>query len=64
MKLGTRKFEITAAPGLEKKWPGGVKVWLADDEAHTPLRIEIKRDYAALQLDLDSMQGCGADAAR
>jgi hypothetical protein len=64
MNLGTHKFEITAAPGLEKKWPGGVKVWLADDEAHTPLRIEIKRDYAALQLDLDSMQGCGADAAR
>lgn len=64
MKLGTRKFEITAAPGLEKKWPGGVKVWLADDEAHTPLRIEIKRDFAALQLDLDSMRGCGADAAR
>jgi uncharacterized protein DUF3108 len=64
VKLGTHKFEITAAPGIEKKWPGGVKVWLADDEAHTPLRIEIKREYAALQLDLDSMRGCGAEAAR
>jgi uncharacterized protein DUF3108 len=64
-KLGTHKFEITAAPGIDKKWPGGVKVWLADDEAHTPLRIEIKRDYTALQLDLDSMKACGgAEAAR
>lgn len=53
-KISTRKFEITAAPGIEKKWPGGVKVWLSDDENHTPVRIEIKRDLAALQLDLGS----------
>lgn len=57
-KVSTRKFEITAAPGIEKKWPGGVKVWLSDDENHTPVRIEIKRDLAALQLDLNSAQAC------
>lgn len=54
----TRKFEITAAPGTEKKWPGGVKVWISDDENRTPIRLEIKRDYAALQLDLTSATNC------
>jgi len=52
----TWKFEITAAGGTEKKWPGGVRVWLSKDEKRTPLRIEIRRDLAALQLDLESME--------
>lgn len=54
----THRFEITAAPGLQKKWPGGVRVWLSNDANSTPLRIEIRRDFAALQLDLASMKDC------
>lgn len=50
-------FEIVDAPG-GKKWPGGVKVWLSDDDRRIPLRIEIQQSFAALQLDLQSVQGC------
>lgn len=57
-QLLTRKFEITAARGTQKKWPGGVRVWFSSDERHTPVRIEIRRGLAALQLDLESMQDC------
>lgn len=50
----TRGFEITSAPSEGKKWPGGVKVWLTDDEQAIPLRIEIQRSVAAVQLDLQA----------
>lgn len=50
----TRGFEITSAPNEGKKWPGGVKVWLTDDEQAIPLRIEIQRSVAAVQLDLQA----------
>ncbi len=46
-------FEIMAAPGSSaKKWRGGVKVWLSADEQRVPLRIEIRRSVASVQLDL------------
>jgi hypothetical protein len=48
----TRTYRITAAPGAERKWPGGVRVWLTTDERHVPVRIEIHRSFATLRLDL------------
>lgn len=51
-------FEIVDAPG-GKKWPGGVKVFLSEDERRIPLRIEIQQSFAALQLDLKSVESCG-----
>jgi hypothetical protein len=51
-----RSFVITAAPGAAaKKWPGGIKVWLSEDDRRVPLRIEINRGLASLQLDLKSI---------
>jgi hypothetical protein len=47
-------FEIVSAPGAPKKWSGGVRVWISKDEARIPLRIEILRNMASLQLDLVS----------
>ncbi|MGN6186058.1 MAG: DUF3108 domain-containing protein [Thermoanaerobaculia bacterium] len=54
---GARGFEIVDAPG-GKKWPGGVKVWLSDDERRIPFRIEIQQSVASLQLDLQSVESC------
>jgi hypothetical protein len=52
-----RAFEIGDAPG-GKKWPGGVKVWLSEDERRIPFRIEIAESFASLQLDLQSIEAC------
>jgi hypothetical protein len=50
-------FQIVDAPG-GKKWPGGVTVWLSNDEKRIPFRIEITQSIASLQLDLQSVDGC------
>ncbi|MFN2441439.1 MAG: DUF3108 domain-containing protein [Thermoanaerobaculia bacterium] len=54
--VSTRGFEIVAAPGNEKRWPGGVKVWLTADSQKVPVRIEIQRSLTSLQLQLDSLR--------
>lgn len=53
-------FEIVDAPGGgdRKKWPGGVKVWVSEDERRIPFRIEIQQSMASLQLDLKSVESC------
>jgi hypothetical protein len=52
-------FEIVDAPGGGKrKWPGGVKVWVSEDERRIPFRIEIQQSMASLQLDLQSVESC------
>jgi hypothetical protein len=53
----TRGFEIIGAPGA-KKWAGGVKVWISEDDRRIPVRIEISQGFAALQLDLRSVEAC------
>ncbi len=55
-------FEIVDAPG-GRKWQGGVKVWLSDDERRIPFRIEIQRSIASVQLDLQSVEACAFLAA-
>lgn len=54
-KVPTTTFRITAAAGAERRWPGGVKVWLTDDARHVPVRLEIQRNFATLRLDLTSL---------
>jgi len=56
-KIGTLGFEILDAPG-GRKWNGGVKVWLTQDERRIPCRIEIRQSFASLQLDLSSIEAC------
>jgi hypothetical protein len=56
-------FEIVDAPG-GKKWPGGVKVWLSNDDRRIPVRIEIRQSIASLQLDLQKVESCTALVAR
>lgn len=53
-------FEIVDAPGGgdRKHWPGGVKVWVSDDERRIPFRIEIQQSMASLQLELQSVESC------
>jgi hypothetical protein len=58
-----RGFEIIDAPG-GKKWQGGVKVWLSNDERRMPLRIEIQQSIASMQLDLKSVESCASKLAQ
>lgn len=58
-----RSFRIVDAPG-GKKWPGGVTVWLTNDDRRVPVRIEITQSMAALQLDLQKIQSCSTLVAR
>ncbi|HVR43299.1 MAG TPA: DUF3108 domain-containing protein [Thermoanaerobaculia bacterium] len=53
-ELPATLFEITAAPGDQERWPGGVRVWLSPDERRVPYRIEIQRSLASLRLELES----------
>lgn len=55
-KVASRVFVITAAPGQKKKFPGSVKVWLSSDSRRVPLRIEVQRSLAALQLDITAIR--------
>lgn len=55
-QVSATAYEIVDAPG-GKKWPGGVKVWLTADARRLPVRIEIQQSVAALQLDLQSVEG-------
>jgi len=60
-KVEARAYDIEAAPGeTSKKWPGGLRVWLSDDARHVPVRIEIRKNFASLQLDLQSLNECSA----
>ena len=56
-RITAEGFEIVDAPG-GKKWPGGVKVFLSQDEHRIPVRIEIHQSLASLQLDLKSIEAC------
>lgn len=57
--VSARAFEIAALPGgTGKKWPGGVTVWLSEDQRRIPFRIEIAESFASLQLDLQSIESC------
>jgi hypothetical protein len=56
-RIAAAGFEIVDAPG-GKKWPGGVKVYLSEDDHRIPLRIEIHQSLASLQLDLKSIEAC------
>ncbi|MDQ6802236.1 MAG: DUF3108 domain-containing protein [Acidobacteriota bacterium] len=51
-------FEIVDAPGGSRKWPGGVKVWVSDDQRRIPFRIDIDQSMGSLQLDLKSVEAC------
>lgn len=61
-KVDARAYDIEAAPGAEsdRKWSGGLRVWLTDDSRHAPVRIEIRKNFASLQLDLQSFNDCSA----
>jgi hypothetical protein len=51
-------FEIVDAPGGSRKWPGGVKVWVSDDQRRIPFRIDIDQSMGSIQLDLKSVEAC------
>ena len=53
-------FEIVDAPNKSsgKKWPGGIRVWLSDDDRRIPFQIEIQQSMASLQLQLQSVESC------
>lgn len=56
-RVPAKEFAIVDAPG-GKKWEGGVKVWLSNDERRLPVRIEISQSIASMQLDLQSIESC------
>jgi hypothetical protein len=51
-------FDIVDAPG-GKKWPGGVQVWLSDDERRIPFRMTISESLASMELELQTANACG-----
>jgi hypothetical protein len=53
--VNAKAFHIVDAPG-GKKWPGGVTVWLTNDDRRVPVRIEIQQSMASLQLDLQKIE--------
>jgi hypothetical protein len=58
-RVNSMGFEIVGAPGNEgRKWPGGVQVWVSDDDRRIPFRIAITETMASLQLDLQTIDGC------
>lgn len=57
-------FRITAAPSQQRRWPGGVTVWFSDDAARVPLRIEMKRSLATMNLSLTGSRGCESISAQ
>ena len=62
-RVNTFGFEIVDAPG-GRKWQGGVKVWLTQDDRRIPCHIEIRQSFAALQLDLSSIEACAFMASK
>ena len=58
-----REFRIVDAPG-GKKWPGGVSVWLSEDNRRIPFRITIQQGLASVQLDLQTIEACAFMQAR
>src|SRR2546428_6773126 len=51
-------FEIVDAPGGSRKWPGGIKVWVSDDQRRIPFRIDTDPRMGSLQLDPKSIDAC------
>lgn len=49
-------FEVAGAPGVKRRWSGGVTVWVSDDARRIPCRIEISVTLASLQLDLQTVE--------
>lgn len=58
--IETVGFEITARPGDENKWPGGVEVWLTTDSRALPVKIVINQTFASMELDIASA-ACGSE---
>jgi hypothetical protein len=54
-RVATRHYSVRGydAPG-GRRWGGSLELWLARDEAATPVEIHITRNLAALQLRLQS----------
>jgi hypothetical protein len=50
-QVPARVFQVVAAPGAPKKFPG-LTVWLSEDAQRLPLRIVIDQQYASLDLRL------------
>jgi uncharacterized protein DUF3108 len=52
--LRVRHFTIRGVkePG-ERQWKGSMDLWLADDEAATPVEIQVERSWAGVRLELD-----------
>lgn len=55
-KVATRHFTVTGydAPG-KRRWKGTLELWLADDDAATPVEIHISRSLADLRLELQDL---------
>jgi hypothetical protein len=50
-RVVARAFHIADAPG-GRRFPGDVTVWLTTDAEHLPVRIEVAKSVASVQLDL------------
>jgi len=52
-EVATRHFSIRGyeVPG-KRQWKGSLELWLAEDEAATPVEIRIERKFADLRLEL------------
>jgi hypothetical protein len=57
-RVAVRHYSIRGAEASgERFWKGRLDLWLADDEASTPVEIRVERGWAAVKLELDELPG-------
>ena len=55
-RIPTRHFTIRGYDSPDgRRWKGSLELWLAEDEAATPVEMHIERNLANLQLELKSL---------
>jgi hypothetical protein len=52
-EINARHFTLEAVAGSEDRWKGKLELWIADDEAATPVEIVVYRSGAAVRLRLE-----------
>jgi len=58
VRAGHYSIRGPGRPG-ERQWKGRLDLWLADDEASTPVEIRVERGWAAVKLELTELPASG-----
>jgi hypothetical protein len=56
LQVLARHYTVEAEPGAQRRWKGKLELWIAEDEAATPIEIVVHRSGAAVRLQLDESE--------